>query len=92
VLIGHSEGHWIVVVERFGAYGLMGLLLGFLLPGRLALACLLVAGIAVLLECLQALMPDRDPALFDVIQKAAGGNFGVLLAQTISAFLHRPPS
>lgn len=91
-LLGHSEAYWIVVIERFSAYGLLGFLLAFLLPGRLTLACLLVTGVAVLLELLQALTPDRDPALFDVVQKAAGGSFGVLLAQTILAFLPRPPS
>jgi hypothetical protein len=91
-LIGHSEAYWVVVIERFSAYGLLGFLLAFLLPGRLTLTCLLVTGVALLLELLQALTPDRDPGLFDVLQKAAGGCFGVLLAQTILVFLPRPPS
>lgn len=92
VLVGHSEAYWIVVVERFSAYGLLGFLLSFLLPGRLGLACSLVISVAIGLEVLQALTPDRDPALLDVLQKAAGGTVGVLLAQTILAFLPRPPS
>jgi VanZ family protein len=90
--MGLGEAYWIVVIERFSAYGVLGFLLAFLQPGRLAIACLLMTAVAVLLEGLQALTPDRDPALFDVIQKAAGGSFGALLAQTILAFLHRPPS
>lgn len=92
VLVGHHEAYWIVVVERFSAYGLLGFLLSFLLPGRFRLACMLVLSVAIGLEVLQALTPDRDPALVDVLQKAAGGTVGVLLAQTILAFLPRPPS
>lgn len=92
VLVGHHEAYWIVVVERFSAYGLLGFLLSFLLPGRFRLACMLVLSVAIGLEVLQALTPDRDPALVDVLQKAAGGTVGVLLAQTILAFLPRSPS
>jgi hypothetical protein len=92
VLIGHAEAYWVVVIERFSAYGLLGFLLSFLLPGRLRLACAFVVAVAVGLEVLQAVTPDRDPRLIDLLQKAAGGTVGVLLAQTILAFLPRPPS
>ena len=92
VLLGHSEAYWVVVIERFSAYGLLGFLLSFLLPGRVGLACALVVAVAIGLEVSQALTPDRDPAFVDVLQKAAGGTVGVLLAQTILAFLPRPPS
>nr|WP_245284465.1 VanZ family protein [Bradyrhizobium sp. WSM2254] len=81
-----------VVIERFSAYGLLGFLLSFLLPGRIRLACAFVIAVAVALEVFQALTPDRDPRLIDVLQKAAGGAFGVILAQTILAFLPRPPA
>ena len=91
-LVGHHEAYWIVVIERFSAYGLLGLLLAFLLPGRVAVTCSLVAGVAILLEVLQIFIPSRDPSFFDVVQKAAGGITGVLLAQTILAFLPRSPS
>jgi VanZ family protein len=57
------------------------------LPGRIVVAAVLVVGVAVMLEVLQALIPSRDPAIVDVIQKAAGGITGVLLAQTILGFL-----
>lgn len=90
-LLGHAEAYWVVVIERFSAYGVLGLLLSFMLPGRVTLACVLATGVAVVLELLQGLIPDRDPALFDACQKAAGGIFGVLLAQTILTFLPRPP-
>lgn len=92
VLVGHSEAYWVVVVERFSAYGLLGFLFSFLLPGRFGFATGLVVSVAIGLEVLQALTPDRDPALLDGVQKAAGGTVGVLLAQTVLAFLPRPPS
>jgi len=92
VLVGHHEAYWVVVIERFSAYGLLGFLLSFLLPGRVAMACGLLLAVAVGLELLQGLTPDRDPSLLDVLQKAAGGTVGVLLAQVILAFLPRPPS
>src|ERR1700712_5205896 len=72
-LVGHHEAYWIVVIERFSAYGLLGWLLAFLLACRIVLACVLVVGVAVMLEFLQTLIPSRDPAIVDVIQKAAGG-------------------
>jgi VanZ family protein len=92
VLLGHHEAYWVVVIERFSAYALFGFLLAFLLPGRVTQACCLVIGVAIVLELLQALRPDRDPALFDVVQKVAGGVLGVSIAQTVLAFLPRPRS
>jgi len=91
-LMGHAEAYWVIVIERFSAYGLLGFLLSFLLPGRFVLACSLVVAVAMGLEALQALTLDRDPGLLDILQKAAGGTVGVILAQTILAFLPRPPS
>lgn len=91
-LMGHAEAYWVVIIERFSAYGLLGFLMSFLLPGRIRLACILVIAVAVSLELLQSLVPDRDPQFVDVLQKAAGGTVGVLLAQTCLAFLPRPPS
>ncbi|GGI29545.1 VanZ family protein [Bradyrhizobium guangdongense] len=92
VLLGHAEAYWVVIIERFSAYCLLGFLLSFLLPGRLRLACALVVAVAIGLELLQALIPDRDPGFMDVLQKGAGGTVGVILAQTILAFLPRAPS
>jgi hypothetical protein len=92
VLIGHAEAYWVVVIERLSAYCLLGVLLSFLLPGRFRLACMFVIAVAVGLETMQAFVPDRDPGIIDALQKAAGGIFGVSLAQTILAFLPRPPS
>ncbi len=41
---------------------LLGFLMSFLLPGRLALACSLVIAVAMGLEVMQSFIPDRDPA------------------------------
>ena len=92
MLIGHAEAYWVVVIERFSAYCLLGFLMAFLLPGHFKLACAFVIAVALGLEVLQALVPDRDPRFIDVLQKAAGGILGVSLAQTVLAFLPRPPS
>ena len=91
-LMGHHEAYWVVVIERFSAYGLLGFLLSFLLPGRFALTCSLVIGVAMGLEIMQAFTLDRHPSLLDALQKVAGGLVGVMLAQTILAFLPRPPT
>jgi VanZ family protein len=91
-LMGHAEAYWVIVIERFSAYALLGFLLSFLLPGRVAGACVLVLIVAGFLEIFQALILGQDPHILDVLQKAAGGIVGVLLAQTILAFLPRPPS
>jgi hypothetical protein len=44
------------------------------------------------LEVRQALTPDRDPRFIDVLQRAGGGTVGVILAQTLLAFLPSPQS
>jgi hypothetical protein len=49
---------------------------------------MIVAGVAIALELLQGLRPDRDPAVLDVIEKAAGGIFGVFISQLLP-FRHR---
>jgi hypothetical protein len=92
VLVGHAEAYWVIVIERFSVYGLLGFLLSFLLPGRITVACGLVIAVATGLEFAQTLIPDYNFAFMDVLQKAAGGIVGVLLAQTILAFLPRPPA
>jgi hypothetical protein len=92
VLVGHADTYWLIIIERFSVYGLLGLLLSFLLPGRVFAACSLVVTVAIGLELAQALIAELSPSFLDVLQKAAGGIFGVLLAQTILTFLPRPPN
>jgi hypothetical protein len=90
VIVGHAEAYRVIVIERFSIYGLLGFLLSFLLPGRIAAACCLVIAVATGLELAQMLIPDHSFASMEVLQKAAGGIVGVLFAQTILAFLPRP--
>ncbi|OKO82436.1 VanZ family protein [Bradyrhizobium sp. AS23.2] len=92
VLVGHAEAYWVIVIERFSAYGLLGFLLSFLLPGRVAVACILAVVVVTGIELVQTLIPDRNTVFTDMMQKAAGGIVGVFLAQTILAFLPRPPA
>jgi hypothetical protein len=92
VLLGHSEAFWIVVVERFSAFAVLGLMISLLLPGRVLLACTLVASLAIILELLQCLIPTRDPGFFDILQKIAGGISGAVIAQGVMMFLPRPTS
>ncbi|KJC62779.1 antibiotic resistance protein VanZ [Bradyrhizobium sp. LTSPM299] len=83
VLLGPNEAPWIVVIERFVAYLVFGFLLSWLFPGRTILACTIAVGIAILLELLQGLRPDRDPAVLDVLEKAVGGIVGVFISRLL---------
>jgi len=92
VIVGHADAYWVIIIERFSIYVLLGFLLSFLLPGRIAAACSLVLAVAMGLELAQTLISDHGFAPMDVLQKSAGGIVGVLLAQTILTFLPRPPT
>jgi VanZ family protein len=85
-LIG--PGFWkgsFTVVERFGAYALLGLLFYLAYPNQVAFVCLLVLGSAVILELLQIVIPDRDARVVDAVEKLAGGAAGILTARKILA-------
>jgi VanZ family protein len=73
-----TEPALVVFVERFGAYGLLGLLFYLAYPRRIALVCLLVFGSAVVLELLQIVIPDRDARVIDAVEKLAGGAVGIV--------------
>ena len=79
VLISADESDLIVFVERFGAYAVLGSLLYLAMPGRIGLALITMSTIAVMLEALQILRADRDPAILDVIEKICGGIVGILV-------------
>jgi VanZ family protein len=85
-LIG--SGFWkgsFTIVERFGAYALLGLLFYLAYPNQVAFVCLLVLGSAVILELLQIVIPDRDARVVDALEKLAGGAAGILTARKILA-------
>jgi hypothetical protein len=79
VLISQDESNLIVFVERFGAYAVLGGLLYLAMPRRIGFALVTTSTIAVMLEALQILRADRDPALLDVIEKVCGGIVGILV-------------
>lgn len=70
-------GHF-VHIERFGAFGLLGLLFAIAYPMRPGRVLVLVLVTAAGLELLQMISPDRHARLFDLAVKLAGGAVGVL--------------
>ena len=84
----HSGGFYkafFTVLERFGAYAVLGLLFYLAYPRRVGLVCLLVFGSAVFLEILQIFVPDRDARVMDALEKMAGGAAGMLAARAFLA-------
>jgi VanZ family protein len=71
------------VLERFGAYAVLGLLFSLAYPRHVVSVCLLVLGSAVILELLQNFVPDRDARVSDALEKIAGGLAGILTARIL---------
>jgi VanZ family protein len=78
-------GGYFTVVERFGAYALLGLLFYAAYSRRLKFVWIVVLGSAVVLEFLQALVPDRDPRILDAIEKLLGGAAGIASAWIVQS-------
>jgi VanZ family protein len=78
-----------VAIERFGAYGLLGLLFGLAYARRLTLVVLVVVGSAIGLELLQLFIADRDARFIDVVEKLTGGIAGIGAAQMLQALSRR---
>ncbi len=72
-------GGW-VNLERFGAYGLLGLLFGTAYPQRVWLVLAILVTAAIGLELSQMLSADRHARPGDVAVKMAGAMCGVLAA------------
>jgi VanZ family protein len=68
------------VVERFGAYAVLGLLFCLAYPRNVTPVCFLVFGSAIVLELLQMFFPDRDARVLDALEKLAGGIAGITIA------------
>jgi len=79
----------VVVVERFGAYALLGLLFCLAYRNNIRLVFLLVFGTAVALEILQLFAPGRDARLIDAIEKLSGGGAGILTAMALLLLMGR---
>ena len=72
-------GGFFAILERFGAYLVLALLLYLAYPRYLTFVCIMVFGSAVILELLQNFVPDRDPRLLDAMEKLLGGTAGIVL-------------
>ena len=84
-----TEPALVVIIERFSAYGLLGLLFCEAYPGRIGLVCLLVFGSAVVLELMQIIIPDRDARVVDALEKLAGGAAGILGSRALHTMAGR---
>jgi hypothetical protein len=72
-------GGFFTVLERFGAYTVLGLFFHLAYPRQLTFVCIMVFGSAVVLELLQNIAPDRDPRFSDAVEKLFGGAAGLVL-------------
>ena len=87
---GYYEAFF-TVVERFGAYAVLGLLFYFAYPRKPSAVCFLVFGSAIALELIQIFVPDRDARLVDALEKLAGGAAGILVAKVLLGLPRRNP-
>ena len=78
-----------IAVERFGAYGLLGLLLGVAYAHRLMLVVCVILVSSIGFELLQLLVPGRDAGVIDVIEKLAGGIAGVGASRVLPVLSQR---
>jgi VanZ family protein len=85
-----SEPALAVFVERFGAYGLLGVLIRLAYPNRVGLVWALVLGSAVVLELLQIVVPDRDARVIYAVEKLAGGAVGIVAAYALLSIFRSP--
>jgi len=80
-----TEPGAIVLLEHFGAFFLLGVLFAISYARRYGVVFVVVLGSAILLECFQIIMPDRDARLIDVLQKMAGGSSGIIATHWIAS-------
>jgi VanZ family protein len=71
------------IVERFGAYAVLGLLFCLAYPRYLTFVCILVFSSAVILELLQIYVPSRHAGVLDVLEKLLGGAAGIVLGDIV---------
>jgi hypothetical protein len=86
-LVSADESNLITIIERFGAYAVLGGLFYFAVPGRVGLPVGLVSAVAILLELLQRFRADRDPGFIDVIEKISGGVIGIVVLHAVFRML-----
>lgn len=81
-------GH-LVHLERFGAFGLLGLLFAIAYPRWIGRVLVLVLATAVGFELLQMVSADRHARVTDVAVKLAGGACGVLAGWIFTRYRSR---
>ena len=66
------------------AFLLLGALFSLAYPRRTLLVCTLVLGVAILLEIMQTVTPDRHGNVIDAAEKMIGGAIGILLSKAVA--------
>jgi VanZ family protein len=79
-------GGYFTILERFGAYAVLGFLFHLAYPRHLTFVCIMVFGGAVVLELLQNFVPDRDPRFLDAVEKLLGGTVGLVSSGIFQSF------
>jgi hypothetical protein len=84
-------GGFFTVVERFGAFAVLGFVFCLAYPRNFTFVCIVVFGSAVTLELLQNLVPLRDARLLDAVEKLLGGAAGIALAMVLQSSVWGKP-
>jgi VanZ family protein len=86
--LSKNETAAIVVIERMGAFALLGFLFSIGYPEDRSFVIAIVFGSAVSLELLQYIAPGRHARVIDAIEKLVGGAAGVIAARLLSFYLN----
>ncbi|MET4374920.1 hypothetical protein ACVW1A_007110 [Bradyrhizobium sp. LB1.3] len=78
-----------VRLERFVAYGLLGALFVAAYPRHFALVMSFILAVAISLELLQHLTPDRHGHITDAMQKIGGGVAGCSIVRLVQVWRER---
>ena len=85
-----TEPYLVVVLERVGAFGLLGLLFFISYPERPRTVGVVVFGSAAALELAQAFLPHRHAGFVDALEKIIGGGAGIMLGVALLPVLTSP--
>ncbi|MGX4770567.1 VanZ family protein [Bradyrhizobium guangdongense] len=75
--------------QRIIAYFLLGLLFGAAYPARLIRSLMFVIFVALALEAMQELTPDRHGRVIDALEKVVGSVSGCVAARAIQVLIDR---
>jgi hypothetical protein len=90
--IGLRPGTGSAGLERFVAYYLLGSVFVAAYPRHFTLVMMFILTVAISLELLQHLTPDRHGRVADAVEKIAGGIAGCSLARLIQILLPKSSS